>query len=72
MKKIIERENVIGFLNDERRMNVAITRARYTLIVVGNSRTLCSNELWGNYVKFMVNNNYYIKLENRSDLQKIP
>ena len=31
----------IGFLHDLRRMNVAITRARMKLILVGNSHTLC-------------------------------
>ncbi|MCD8318753.1 MAG: AAA domain-containing protein [Paraprevotella sp.] len=31
----------IGFLHDLRRMNVAITRARMKLILVGDSRTLC-------------------------------
>lgn len=35
-------------------MNVALTRARYVIIVVGNSRTLCSNDLWGDFVKYMV------------------
>ena len=30
----------IGFLGDLRRMNVALTRARMKLIVIGNSETL--------------------------------
>ena len=30
----------MGFLRDERRLNVAITRARYALIVVGHKKTL--------------------------------
>lgn len=36
----------IGFLSDPRRLNVALTRARYGLIVVGNPRVLCKNALW--------------------------
>jgi senataxin len=36
----------LGFLNDYRRMNVAITRARHFLWVVGNSRALKNNENW--------------------------
>ncbi len=44
----------IGFLHDLRRMNVAITRARMKLILVGDSRTLCRTpfyKLLHGYVK---------------------
>lgn len=34
----------IGFLEDVRRLNVAITRARYCLIVIGNAETLSKHE----------------------------
>lgn len=36
----------IGFLSDKRRMNVAITRAKYGLVILGNPRVLSKNILW--------------------------
>ncbi|KAG4068831.1 hypothetical protein HA402_004979 [Bradysia odoriphaga] len=38
--------NRLGFLDDARRMNVAITRAKFGLILIGHKRTLTSNKLW--------------------------
>ncbi|KAJ1799779.1 ATP-dependent RNA helicase [Coemansia sp. RSA 2399] len=36
----------IGFLSDPRRLNVALTRARYGIIVLGSPRALSRNPLW--------------------------
>jgi len=38
----------IGFLADPRRLNVALTRARYGLILLGNPRLLSKQPLWHN------------------------
>jgi len=39
-------EGQVGFLRDLRRMNVAITRARMKLIIVGDSETLCRHPFY--------------------------
>jgi superfamily I DNA and/or RNA helicase len=36
----------VGFLADERRLNVAITRAKHKLVVVGDSATLSTDAHW--------------------------
>ena len=36
----------IGFLSDPRRLNVALTRAKYVRIVVGNGKILSKQRLW--------------------------
>ncbi len=41
----------IGFVADERRVNVGLTRARSSLIVIGNAKALKGDERWANLIK---------------------
>jgi len=45
-------EKSLGFLLDERRLNVAITRPKYFLMIVGNSRTLKKSDVWENMINY--------------------
>ncbi|XP_020791813.1 regulator of nonsense transcripts 1-like isoform X1 [Boleophthalmus pectinirostris] len=42
----------IGFLNDPRRLNVALTRAKYGVIIVGNPKALSKQPLWNNLLNY--------------------
>jgi hypothetical protein len=50
-------ENEIGFLVNEQRMNVLLTRAKRAMIVFGNKKTLISNDLWKNWIESVPNVN---------------
>ncbi|XP_017548982.1 putative helicase mov-10-B.2 [Pygocentrus nattereri] len=48
----IDKDFNIGFLNNEKRFNVAMTRARSLLIVVGNPIILSSDSTWSRFIEY--------------------
>lgn len=49
----------IGFLKDYRRLNVALTRAKMKLIVIGDSATLGADEFYNSFIEYCQENDYY-------------
>eukprot|EP00117_Sycon_ciliatum_P028736 scpid47612/ scgid23031/ Regulator of nonsense transcripts 1 homolog; ATP-dependent helicase UPF1 len=50
------RSDSIGFVGDVRRLNVALTRAKRGLIILGNPKTLCRYPLWNDLLhQFQIN-----------------
>lgn len=49
----------IGFLKEYRRMNVAITRARYKLVIIGDSATLGVDPFYESLISYIQENGQY-------------
>ena len=53
-------EGKIGFLSDIRRMNVAMTRARKKLVIIGDSGTLSQLPFYENFIAYTADKNAYL------------
>lgn len=51
----------IGFLNDPRRLNVALTRAKYGIITVGNPKVLSKHTLWNHLLNYYKENGVLVE-----------
>ena len=54
----------IGFLKDPRRLNVAITRAKCGLIIIGSAKCLSANPLWHSLIKHFQDKNLLFEGKN--------
>ena len=54
-----DRKHNLGFLDNPKRFNVAITRAKSLLIVIGNPAVLKHDEHWGSLLRLAVENGAY-------------
>jgi regulator of nonsense transcripts 1 len=51
----------IGFLNNAKRLNVALTRAKYGLVIVGNPKVLAKHPLWHQLVMVFKDQNCLVE-----------
>jgi superfamily I DNA and/or RNA helicase len=52
-------KSTIGFLSDYRRMNVAMTRAKQKLIIIGDSATIGNNKFYGKFLDYCEKHGVY-------------
>lgn len=57
MSTVRSQSSSIGFLNNPKRLNVMITRAKYLLIIIGNPKTLEMDPLWKELIDYCRSNN---------------
>lgn len=55
-------KNAIGFLEDVRRLNVSLTRAKRKLVVVGDSSTIKNHETYKRFLKYVEENGTLVEL----------
>lgn len=60
----------VGFLRNEKRLNVAITRAKCLLIVIGNSTTLQKCGIWNKFIAYCYNNKAIVGDVLKTDRKK--
>jgi len=63
----MDAEFKLGFLKNPKRFNVAITRAKALLIIVGNPFVLCKDEQWKTLVDFCIENGGYTGVQYKED-----
>jgi predicted DNA helicase len=52
----------IGFLRDIRRLNVSLTRAKKKLIIIGDSTTVTTHQVYDDLVAYINDNGYYYSM----------
>lgn len=64
------RHKNLGFLDDLRRMNVSITRAKYCFWIIGNSGTLNANPAWRELITYAHNERHFFHYRKETDIDE--
>ncbi|ORY48582.1 P-loop containing nucleoside triphosphate hydrolase protein [Rhizoclosmatium globosum] len=56
----------VGFLRDKRRMNVALTRAKNSLFILGRGISLCNNEDWRALVEDSQARSMFVEMDRKA------
>lgn len=62
----------LGFVQCAKRMNVAISRARYLLYIFGNPHLLVLDPCWRTFIKYTVDNDAYLGCDLPPDFYETP
>ncbi|XP_057771655.1 probable RNA helicase SDE3 [Salvia miltiorrhiza] len=54
-----DKVHLLGFLSNPRRFNVAVTRAKSLIIIIGNPHIICKDPNWNKLLWYCVENNSY-------------
>lgn len=62
------RSEGLGFLTDKRRINVALSRAKYGLWVIANESCLSKFRLWKNFAEHCRNKGRFVSCNHFKDM----
>ena len=64
-------EKSLGFLLDERRLNVAITRPKFFLLIIGNQKTLRKSDVWDNMLNYCQRQGQMVTIHGRENFSSL-
>ena len=56
-------------MDDYRRLNASITRAKYGMIVIGDVNCLSSNQIWSEFIKYYSDNGLLVEPDKKEKLE---